>query len=149
MSESKQFLKFVGLGAFLGVLVSAAMAYAAGQIPELIGPPVKSEDVVSEPTDEKIACGNIIDSLREYNELHFENGEAIAGYIQALGTHMYEWNDVFVQLEDKTVTFRRAYFEPIEKTAETNDEISEMVFENTDQLSQRIEKVIESLEVCL
>ncbi|MEO0334934.1 MAG: hypothetical protein AAF202_00965 [Pseudomonadota bacterium] len=149
MSDLKQSLKLILAGAFLGVCISAGLAYATGQIPELTGPPEKSEDVVGDPSDQKIACGDIVDSLRDYNELHFENGEAIAGYIQAVGTHMYEWNEVFTQLEDKTVTFRRAYFEPILRTAETNDEISEMIFENTDQLAQRIEKVIESLEACL
>jgi hypothetical protein len=149
MSELSQTFKFLAVGVFAGLLVCAGVAFATGAVPDLIGPPEKSTDVVDDPSDNKIACGNIIQALRDYNELHYENGDAIAGYVQALGTHMYEWNDVFVQLEGKTVTFRRAYFEPIEQTAKTNDEISEMVFENTDQLSQRIEKVIKSLEVCL
>lgn len=149
MSDFQQMFRMISIGAFAGLLLSAAVAAATGEAPNLIGPPQKSEDVVSEPSEGLIECGRIVEALRQYNELHYENGDAIAGYVEAIGTHMYEWNDVFVQLENKTVTFRKSYFEPVLRTAETNDEISEMIFENTDQLSLLIENIIESLESCL
>ena len=151
MAFLKQIVRFNGavLAGVATLLLLSAVAFAVGTPRDLPGPPAKPSDSVNDPAEDKIACGNLMEELERFRELHYENGDAVAGFVQAVGTHMWDWMEIFNQLAGQTVTFRREYFAPIEGTASTSDEISEMIYENTDQLDQRLQRIADSLEVCL
>lgn len=151
MTKFKHLMKLNGalLAGVATLLLLSAVAFAVGTPRDLPGPPQTPADKVPAPDEEKIACGNLKAELDSFRELHYENGEAVAGFVQAVGSHMWEWMRIFNQLAGQTVTFKRDYFSPIEGTAETSDEISEMIFENTDELDQRLQRISDSLEVCL
>lgn len=140
--------RFIG-ATVAGLLLISAVAFAIGVPRDLPGPPETPEDNISDPSRDKIACANIKEEIESFRQLHFENGDAVAGFVQSLGTHMWDWMEIFNQLAGHTVTFRRDYFAPISETASVSDEISEMIYENTEQLDQRLQRIIDSLEVCL
>ena len=137
--------KFIALGG-LAVLI---LAFSAGQPDDLPGPPALPEDSVNDPSQDKIACGNLIDEIESFQELHYENGDAIAGFIERLVTRMWDWMKIFNQLEGKTVTFKEEYFAPVRDTAEISEEIKNMIYDNTEQLDQRLTRIKESVALCL
>lgn len=144
--QAKLFL--VGLA--LGLSLASAVTYAIVEPPPLSGPPVPMRDHVEEPSEEKIACGRILEELQSFRELHSENGLATGDFILDLSTEMGKWLKVFNrELAGKTVMFSPNYFEPISDTNQVTGEISEMVYDNTAQLDIMLEKIIASVEVCM
>lgn len=127
-------LLWIGLGA------------SAVELPPL---PENPQDVVTDTDKSVLECAEIPAALAEYNELARANESALADFLLEVTNLLYTWYELLLPLENKQGPIEAGTFRPVQEGAEQIDSVVGMVYDNSEQLKQRMEIIMTSLEQCL
>lgn len=133
---------------FIPVLISSFLLAAHAQsflktLPESNIENVKSYD------KSLINCADIPSALKEYNELARANETAFADFLLDVTNVMYGWHETLVPLEGSNQNIPAGTFEPIYDGTQQIDELVGMAYDNSEQLSLRLNIIMSSLQKCL